>query len=176
MWANAAKRPIEAWYEMYVKPWHPELAMVEMRVLSQVISASSCERKRSAHGHIHSKLRNRLEPATTEKLVYVYSNSKMVAATRDANELKMLAWAVHLMKSTAAMRPHVILRHTALRTGHSPGEARVAESPSRRVAHFSRVAESWVAAPRLGAPRPTLGAWTCLYLAAPAHSRRLHAT
>ena len=28
----------------------------------------------------------------------VYSNSKMVAATRDANELKMLAWAVHLMK------------------------------------------------------------------------------
>ena len=132
MWANAAKRPIEAWYEMYVKPRHPELAMVEMRVLSQVISASSCERKRSAHGHIHSKLRNRLEPATTEKLVYVYSNSKMVAATRDANEIKMLAWAVHLMKSTAAMRPHVILRHTALRTGHSPGEARVAESPPSR--------------------------------------------
>ena len=83
---------------MYVKPWHPELAMVEMRVRSQDISASSCERNRSAHGHIHSKLRNRLEPATTEKLVYVYSNSKMVAATRDANELKMLAWAVHLMK------------------------------------------------------------------------------
>ena len=53
MWANAAKRPIEAWYEMYVKPWHPELAMVEMRVLSQDISASSCERKLSAHGHIH---------------------------------------------------------------------------------------------------------------------------
>ena len=32
---------------------------------------------------------------TTEKLVYVYSSSKMVAATRDANELSMLAWAVH---------------------------------------------------------------------------------
>ena len=30
-------------YEMYVKPWHPELAMVGMRVLSQVIYASSCE-------------------------------------------------------------------------------------------------------------------------------------
>ena len=98
VWAKAAKRPFKAWCEMYVKPWHQELAMVEMRVLSQIISASSCERKRSAHGHIHSKLRNRLEPATTEKLVYVYSNSKMVAATRDANELKMLAWAVHLMK------------------------------------------------------------------------------
>ena len=32
------------------------------------ISASSCERNQSAHGHIHSKIR--LEPATTEKLVY----------------------------------------------------------------------------------------------------------
>ena len=39
-----------------------------------------------------------LEPATTEKLVCVYSNSKMMAATCDANELKMLAWAVHQLK------------------------------------------------------------------------------
>ena len=82
----------EAWYGIYVKPWHPESAMVGMHVLSHVISASSCERSWSAHGHIHSKIRNRLEPATTDKLVYVYSNSKMVAATRDADELKMVAW------------------------------------------------------------------------------------
>ena len=78
-----------------MKPWWPELALVGMRVLSQVISASSCERKLqnwSAHVHIHSKIRNRLDPATTEKLVYVYSNSKIVAATRDADELKMFAW------------------------------------------------------------------------------------
>ena len=71
--------------------WHPELAMVEMRVLFQLSL-------RPPHGHIHSKIRNRLEPATTEKLVYVYSNSKMVAATISANELRMLAWAVHLTK------------------------------------------------------------------------------
>ena len=77
---------------MYVRPWHPELAKVEMRVLSQVISASSCERNWSAHGHIHTKIRNRLDPATTEKLVYVYSNSKMVAGTRDTDELKTFAW------------------------------------------------------------------------------------
>jgi hypothetical protein len=92
VWANAAKMPPEAWYELYVKPWWPELALVGMRVHSQVISASSCERNWSAHGHIHSKIRNRLDPATTEKLVYVYSNSKIVAATRDADELKMFAW------------------------------------------------------------------------------------
>ena len=33
MWAKAAKRPIEAWYKMYVKPWLPELARVELLVL-----------------------------------------------------------------------------------------------------------------------------------------------
>ena len=73
VWAKATKRPFEAWYEMYVKPWHPELALVEMRVLSKVISASLCERNWSAHELIPSKIRNRLEPTTTEKFVYVYS-------------------------------------------------------------------------------------------------------
>ena len=73
-----------------VKPWHPELAMVGMRVLSQVISASSCERNWSAHGHIQTKIRNKLSPATTEKLVHVYSNRKMAATVRDADELEMI--------------------------------------------------------------------------------------
>ena len=36
MWAKAAKRPFEALYKMYVKPWNPELAMVEMSVLSEI--------------------------------------------------------------------------------------------------------------------------------------------
>ena len=79
VWANAAKMPPEAWYEMCVKPWHPILAMVGMSVLSQVISASSCERNWSAHRHIQTKIRNKLSPETTEKLVYDYSNSKMQA-------------------------------------------------------------------------------------------------
>ena len=77
---------------MYVNPWHPELAMVGMRILSQVIPASSCEQNWSAHGHIHTKICNKLGPETTEKLVYVYSNSKMAATVRDADELKMFAW------------------------------------------------------------------------------------
>lgn len=88
---NSSERN-SAWYEMKVKPLLPGLARVGMRVLSQVISASSCERNWSAHGHIHTKIRNRLDPATTEKLVYVYSNSKMVAGTRDTDELKTFAW------------------------------------------------------------------------------------
>ena len=39
-----------------------------------------------------SKIRNRLDPATTEKLVYVYTNTKMAASIRDADKLKMFAW------------------------------------------------------------------------------------
>ena len=91
---NAAMMAPEQWYEMYVKAWHPELAEVGMSVLSQVISASSCERNWSAHGHIHSKVRNKREPATTEKLVYVYANSKIVSETRASGELKMFAWDI----------------------------------------------------------------------------------
>ena len=68
------------------------MAMVGMRILSQVIPASSCEQNWSAHGHIHTKICNKLGPETTEKLVYVYSNSKMAATVRNADELKMFAW------------------------------------------------------------------------------------
>jgi hypothetical protein len=63
-----------------------------MRVLSRVISTSSFAQNRSAHGHIQTKIRNKLSPATTEKLVHVYSNRKMAATVRDADELKMFAW------------------------------------------------------------------------------------
>ncbi len=79
-WTNAAKMGPEEWYETYVRPFHPELALVGMLVLEQVISASSCERNWSAHGHIHSEVRNRLAQATTEVLVYL--NRKAAAAAR----------------------------------------------------------------------------------------------
>ena len=58
----------EAWYEIYVNPWNQELAKVGMRVLSQVSSASSCERNWSAPWHLHIKIRKRLDPATTKGL------------------------------------------------------------------------------------------------------------
>ena len=83
---------LEEWYDMYVRPFHPGLALVGIRVLAQVISASSCERNWSAHGHIHSEVRNRLAPATTEKLLYIYSNRKAVAAAACDDKLKMYTW------------------------------------------------------------------------------------
>ena len=55
-WTNATKMGTEEWYKMYVRPFHPELALVGMQVLVLVISAlssMSCERNWSAHGHIH---------------------------------------------------------------------------------------------------------------------------
>ena len=57
-----------------------------MRVLSQVSSASSCERNWSAQGHIQTKISNKLSAETTEKLVYVYLNSKMAATVSDSLE------------------------------------------------------------------------------------------
>ncbi len=46
----------------------------------------------SADGHIHSEVRNRLAPATTEKLVFIYSNLKAVAAAARDDELKIFTW------------------------------------------------------------------------------------
>ena len=65
-----------------------------MRVLSQVISASSCERNWSSYGHIHSKVRNRLASSCLAKLVYVYSNSKLVIKSKDDEELSLKMFAL----------------------------------------------------------------------------------
>jgi len=62
----------------YIDPWWPELGKVGMRVLAQVVSASACERNWSAYGRVHTDARNRLNTKTAEKLVYVYSNTRML--------------------------------------------------------------------------------------------------
>ena len=72
--------------------------MVEMRVSLRLFLRPRVSETGLLTGTSTRSPENRLEPATTEKLVYVYSNSKMVAATCDANELKMLAWLLHLME------------------------------------------------------------------------------
>ena len=66
--------------------------MFSLNFESQVISASSCKKNWSTHGHIQTKVSNKLSPETTEKLVHLYSNSKMAAAVHNAYELKMFAW------------------------------------------------------------------------------------
>ena len=99
-----------------------------------------CERDWSAHCHICLKISNRLVPATTEMLVYVDSN--VVAATCDANENKIIRCLLGkcIYSGNVTANGPAAWRHTSLLAGHSQGEARVAESPSRQVAHLSRVA------------------------------------
>ena len=41
---------------------------------------------------VQTKIRNKLSPETTEKVVYVNSNSNTAATVRDADELNMFAW------------------------------------------------------------------------------------
>ncbi len=65
----------EEWYEMYVMPFHPERALVSMRVLSQIISGATG-----------------LRLLRLKKLVYIYSNRKAVAAAARDDKLKMITW------------------------------------------------------------------------------------
>ena len=74
-----------------------------MRVLSQVISASSCGNNWSAHWHIHTKIRHRLDPETTEKLVYVYSNSELVTSIAMLRSSRCLLGTMKIEFCTAGL-------------------------------------------------------------------------
>ena len=74
-----------------MRPWHPELAKVGMRVLSKSfqrlrVSAPGLLTGTSTQGSVIGLI---LQPL---KSLSVYSNSKMVAGTRDTDELKTFAW------------------------------------------------------------------------------------
>ena len=56
----------------------PELQRVACRVLAQPTSACACERNWSSFGFIHRPIRNRLTPDRAAKLVYVFSNLRML--------------------------------------------------------------------------------------------------
>ena len=55
------------------------------------MATSSCERNRSAQGHIHSEVRNGLAPSRAENLVYIYSIRKAGAAVACDDTQKMYA-------------------------------------------------------------------------------------
>jgi hypothetical protein len=67
-------------------------ALTDFFTMCDKIHGAGSARNWSAHGHIHSEVRNRLAPATTEKLVYIYSNRKALAAASQNDELKMYTW------------------------------------------------------------------------------------
>ena len=67
------------WWHMVGATIGKLLPPIARRVLAQVVSSSSCERNWSSYSFVHSRSRNRLPSKRAENLVYVYTNSKILA-------------------------------------------------------------------------------------------------
>jgi hypothetical protein len=74
---DAPCMPAHQWWELYGQA-HPQLQKVAVRLLSQPASACSCERNWSAYDFIHNRRRNRLTADRARKLVYVFTNGRLV--------------------------------------------------------------------------------------------------
>ena len=64
------------------------IAPIAKRILAQSVSSSSCERNWSSYSFVHNKSRNKLNTKRAADLVYVYTNSKVVAASKENDEKK----------------------------------------------------------------------------------------
>lgn len=99
---DSANTPAHQWWDMYGKRC-PELQGIAMRVLSQPVSACSCERNWSTYDFIHNKRRNRLTPARARDLVYVFSNGRLAEKMLSGSaEEAFLEWADEQMDEATA--------------------------------------------------------------------------
>ena len=57
----------------------PHLQTIARGAASFVRSAGACERIWSDYGFVHNKRRNKLTPARANDIVYVFTNSRMMA-------------------------------------------------------------------------------------------------
>lgn len=91
--ANAALMPPFEWWNRYGFTY-PELRVVAVRSLAQVVAATSCERDWSNRGHIHSLTRACLDPERVTKLTYCYTTLRMRDRLADhEREDDFEAWA-----------------------------------------------------------------------------------
>lgn len=67
------------------------LAPIAKRILAQTLSSSSCERNWSSYSFVHNKRRNRLLPKRANDLVYVYTNSRLLASAKLTDEKRWYA-------------------------------------------------------------------------------------
>ena len=67
------------------------LAPIAKRILAQTLSSSSCERNWSSYSFVHDKKRNRLLPGRANDLVYVYTNSRLLANAKLTDEKRWYA-------------------------------------------------------------------------------------
>ena len=61
-------------------------------MLAQVVSSSSCKRSWSSYSFVHNKSRNRLNAKRAEDLVYVYTNSKILAGMPEKKGFAEQQW------------------------------------------------------------------------------------
>ena len=67
------------------------LAPIAKRVLAQTVSTSSCERNWSSYSFVHDRKRNRLLPKRANDLVFVYTNSRLLATSKLTDEKRWYA-------------------------------------------------------------------------------------
>ena len=63
-------------------------APIAKRILAQSVSSFACERNWSSCSYVHNKSRNKLATSRATDLVYVYTNSKVVATSKNKDEKK----------------------------------------------------------------------------------------
>lgn len=54
------------------------LASITKRILAEVCFASSCKRNWSGYSFVHNKLQKRLNVKKADKLVYIYTNARLL--------------------------------------------------------------------------------------------------
>ena len=67
------------------------LAPIAKRILAQTVSTSSCERNWSSYSFVHDRKRNRLLPKRADDLVFVYTNSRLLATSKLMDEKRRYA-------------------------------------------------------------------------------------
>ena len=80
------------WWHMVGATVGKLLPPIARRVLAQVVSSSSCERNWSSYSFVHNKSRNRLHAKRAEDLVYVYTNSKILAGMPEKQDAAEEEW------------------------------------------------------------------------------------
>ncbi len=74
---SASTCPAHTFWDMFGHN-SPSLKPLAMKILSQVVSSSACERSWSTYDFIHNDRRNRLNPERAEDLVFIFSNLRLL--------------------------------------------------------------------------------------------------
>lgn len=77
MEAAAKRMPAHMWWQQFGSH-APELQHIAVRLLSQISSACACERNWSSFDFIHSRRRNQLHVERAFKLVYIFTNLRLL--------------------------------------------------------------------------------------------------